>query len=165
MQLYWHCSVAFHGASAIIACLKTIAQHAPIARSMLQVFHQICFPVFCPVRQGHEPSTSMQMFTTFRKGPLPCLFRSDSLNHLPRTSRFDGGSYRAMTTRRRRRFWMVVIWLALVAAIASVVSFWPLVENVDDYTTWPMFRLLYFAVTGLPLLIVLLILALWMEGK
>ena len=92
-------------------------------------------------------------------------YTSDEMWATPQTSRIDLGARMVMTIRWRRRFWISAIWLVLVAGIAAGLFFWPSVENLDDYTTWPMFRVLHFAVTALPILILLLVIALWMAGK
>ena len=65
----------------------------------------------------------------------------------------------------RRRWWIVAIWAVLTLSGAGIVVFWPPVKTADEYAAWPLFRLLGFAVTWLPILIIVLLFALWLDIK
>jgi hypothetical protein len=70
-----------------------------------------------------------------------------------------------MIRKQRRRLWILGIWVLVVSGFACVIVFWPPARNVDEYTNWPMFRLLGFGVTWFPILVIVLAAVLWLEGK
>jgi hypothetical protein len=71
----------------------------------------------------------------------------------------------SLSKSAKRRWWIVATWMVATLAAAGFVVFWPAPKAVDEYAAWPLFRLLGFAVTWLPVLIIALLLAVWLDVK